>query len=460
MQNTNWLEQLQNTAVQVAEQTIAQGADAVEVFLQQGSELSVKVRMGLPELVHQAGSTGLGLRVFWQNRTAVTHTSDLSEIGLRTSIGDSIELCKLSEPDPLYILPELPKNTHPLLANVETWDSSALATSVEEVLALAHQAEAAALAYDKRIDKSDGATYGFVWGGSTLVSADSQGIRFAGSSRGTYQSLSVEPICEDADGKKRNGSYWSAHRFRNQLLSPEEIGGLAAKRTLATLGASPLPTQVLPVVFDPEAGRSILRLLASVLSGNAIYRQSSYLYGKEGTQIASPQVTLIDDPLLPQGPASRPFDGEGLLSRKNVLIENGILNSYLLDTYSARKLQRASNGCAGRSVGGLPHPAASNLILQPGTFSTNELLQGISTGLYVTDLMGFGFNPTTGDFSRGASGFLIENGVLSKPVSEVTLSANFNDLLQNIDAIGNQLDTRSATMSPAFRVTHMTLAGR
>jgi PmbA protein len=221
-----------------------------------------------------------------------------------------------------------------------------------------------------------------------------------------------------------------------------------------------MATGELPVVFDPEAGRALLRLLFSVVAGGAIYRKSSYLLDREGTEVASPLVSIVDDPLIPRGPGSRPYDGDGLPARKNVVVADGVLKTYLFDTYSARKLGRRSNGCAGRGVGGAPHVTTSNFILQAGKTKAADIVTSIERGLYVTEMMGFGFNAVTGDFSRGAGGFLIEKGKLAQPVSEITVSANFNDLLRDVDAVGDDLDLRSSTACPTFRVARMMIAGK
>jgi PmbA protein len=244
------------------------------------------------------------------------------------------------------------------------------------------------------------------------------------------------------------------------MEDPEAVGKEAARRTVAKLGAEKIETGQLPVIFDPESGRGLLRLLFGVISGGAIYRKASYLIGREGTPVASQLCTIIDDPLIPRGPGSRPYDGEGLTSRKNVVVDKGVLKTYLFDTYSARKLGRVSNGCAGRGIGGGPHVTTSNFILQAGQTPAAEIIKQVPRGLYVTEMMGFGFNAVTGDFSRGAGGFLIENGQLGRPVTEITISANFNDLLRNIDAVGDDLDLRSSTACPTFRVSQMMIAGR
>jgi PmbA protein len=213
------------------------------------------------------------------------------------------------------------------------------------------------------------------------------------------------------------------------------------------------------VVFDPDAARSILGLVAGVIMGGSIWRKSSYLIGRENTQVASPLVTIVDDPLIPKAPGSRPFDGEGLSSRRNVVIEEGVLKTYLCDSYSGRKLGRASTASASRGSSGGVGEGTSNFILQPGTATNAEIVADTKSGLYVTEMMGFGFNAVTGDFSRGASGFWIENGKLTHPVSEVTISLNLDDLLKRIDAIGSDLDLRTSTASPTLRISQMTIAG-
>ncbi len=453
--------ELRALAERVAELAIDDGADAAEVIVGAGQSLSVKVRQGQKELLHESESHGLGLRVFVSHRSAVCHTSDLSEAALRRFVHETVELSGLSEPDELNELPERSELVFPgqPSLDLDLWDEQTARLSAPELFDLARRTEAASLGYSTKITNSDGAGCDRNAGHMALALYDKAGLAFSGASRGTYCSLSVEALCDDEGGKKRNASYWSAHRFFQRLASPESVGIEAARRALSKLGAQKLATAELPVVFDPDASRALLRTLAGVISGGAIYRKSSYLCGREGTLVASPLLTISDEPLLPRGPGSRAFDGEGLPARRNLIVEDGVLRGFLLDTYSARKLGRRSNGCAGRSVGGSPHVTTSNLILRAGTSSPQALLDGIERGLFVTDMMGFGFNAVTGDFSRGAAGFLIENGQLTTPVSEITISANFDELLKRIDAVGNDLDDRSSTMSPSLRISRMTIAG-
>jgi PmbA protein len=340
------------------------------------------------------------------------------------------------------------------VADLDLWDEAVLSLDVAEGIRRARAGEAAALGLDKRVTNSEGAIFGRTVGASAFATS----AGFAGSLRGTHVSFAVEPICDDADGKKRNGVFWSSGRFAASLGDPEAIGLEAARRTLAKLGARKIPTGAAPVVFSPEAGRGLLGQLAGVMSGGAVWRKSSYLAGREGTAVASPLVEIVDDPLLRRGPGSRPFDGEGLQSKTNVLVSGGLLRTFLCDVYAARKLGRRSTASASRAIGGGPHVGVSNLIFRPGRTPAAEL-ERLDRGLYVTDLMGFGFNAVTGDYSQGAGGFWIEGGQRAFPVSEITVSANFDDLWKGIDAVGDDLDTRSSVQCPSFRVGQMMIAG-
>jgi len=282
---------------------------------------------------------------------------------------------------------------------------------------------------------------------------------FRSAYKSSYQSLSVSPVAEDDSGKKQRGHHWTAERFLEELDDAKAVGEEAARRALRKLGAKSVATCEAPVVFDPDAARSILEMLAGCIMGSTIWRKSSYLVGREGTKVASSLVTIVDDPLIRRAPGSRPYDGEGLASRKNVVVEKGVLRTYLCDSYSARKLGRKSTGNAARGGSAGVSCSTTNFILEPGTDTNASIIRGTKTGLYVTEMMGVGFNAVTGDFSRGASGFWIENGQLAFPVSEVTISLNVDVLYKRIDALGSDLDLRTATAAPTMRVGRMTIAG-
>jgi PmbA protein len=434
------------------------GADDAEVLVRDGSELTAKVRLGEAELVQEAGSRALGLRVLRGGRRAVTYTSDLRREALEALCKETVALADLAEPDE-YALPPDPALLAKNVPDLDLYDPRVAEVDAAWALKEAKNGEAAARRHDTRISNSEGATWSRVLGATAFATSGG----FVGGYRGSYASLVVEPLCDDntdpENPKKRNGYWWTGNRFLDQLDVAEAVGIEAARRTLATLGSRKVATQECPIVFDPEIARSIIGTIFSVANGSSFWRKSSYLVGREGTAIASPLVTVTDDPLIPRGPGSRPFDGDGLPTRKNMVVEKGILGPVLCDVYSGRKLGRASTGSAGRGIGGNPGPTTSNLVMEAGTMSREDLLRQTDRGLYVTSLMGFGFNPVTGDFSRGAQGFWIEKGELTFPVSEVTIAANFDEILKRIDLVANDLTLRSATAAPTFRVSHMMLAG-
>ncbi len=441
----------------VVERARAQGADVAEAVVSEGSHLSTKARLGEPELVEEAGSRALGLRVMLGKQVAVSYTSDLTARGVERFVEDAIELARLSQPDECAGPPDPSLLSTPAQhAELDLWDDAVGTVDAATALAHAKAGEAAARAADARITNSEGATFTRAAGGRALVTSGG----FAAATRGTYASLSVHPVADDADGKKRSGHYWTARRHLHELLPDDEVGREAARRTVAKLGARKVETQECPVVFDPDVGRSILGLLAGCINGGAIWRRSSYLVDRVGGRVASDLVTVIDDPLLDRAPGSRPFDGEGLASRRNVVVELGILRTSHLDCSAARKLGAVSTASASRGSSGGVGPAVTNFILSPGDQTPEELLASTPKGLYVTEMMGFGFNAVTGDFSRGAAGFWIENGQKTFPVSEVTISLDLDAMLQGIDAVANDLDLRTSIATPTFRVRSMTLAGR
>ncbi len=439
----------------VVERALDKGADVAEVTMSEGAHLTAKVRLGEPEVVEEAGSRAMSLRVMRGKQVAVTSTSDLSDEGLHSFVDDAIELAGLAQEDPFAGPPDpalLSKREQH--ADLDLFDDAVDGIDAARALDMAQRAETAALSRDERLTNSDGATVTRQSGASALVTSGG----FRGGQRGTYVSLVVSPVADDADGKKRSGFHWSARRHQDELDEPEAVGLEAAERTLAKLGSRKLETQEAPVIFDPEAGRAIVGLLAGCVTGGAVWRKSSYLADKLGQGVASERVTIVDDPLIPRAPGSRAFDGEGLLSRRNVVVEQGQLERFLLDSYSARKLDSKSTASASRG-GGRVGAGTTNLFLEPGTESAEELVASTPKALYVTDMMGYGFNAVTGDFSRGASGFWIEDGKRAFPVSEVTISLNLNDMLKRIDAIADDLDHRTAVCAPTFRVSAMTIAG-
>ncbi|MFO0628751.1 MAG: TldD/PmbA family protein [Polyangiales bacterium] len=392
------------------------------------------------------------MRALKGRRVATSSTNDLTPPGLARLVRDALELCDLAQEDPHAGLPD-PAELASAWEEPGLFDPACGAVDAGQAVERARRAEAAALAFDPRITNSEGGSFSRTAGG--FVMATSGGFR--GGYLGSYASVSVSPVAADADGKNRTSGYWSARRFLAALESEEAVGAEAARRTVALLGAKKVPTQEAPVVFDPDAARSLLGAFAGCVTGDAVYRRSSYLLERMNELVASDLVTLIDDPTLSAGPGSRPFDGDGLPSRRNVVVERGVLKTWLLDVYAARKLGLKSTGSASSSTG--TGAGTSNFYLQPGTVSRDDIIASTGRGLYVTGMMGFGFNAVTGDFSRGAVGWWIEDGRLAFPVSEVTISLNFKDLFARIDAVGSDLEFKSGVASPTFRVSKMTIAG-
>jgi PmbA protein len=450
------LESLVELGARVVAMAMKGGVTVAECMLRSGAELSAKVRLGQPELVEEAGHRSAGLRVMKGQRVASTSTSDLTEAGIARFVADAIELVELSQEDP-FAGPADPR----LLCDptkvpeLDLYDPAGGQVNAAQAIAIATKGEDAARAFDPRITNSEGSTFGRTAGGGAIVLSSG----FRATTKGSYASLSIVPVAQDAGGKKRRGYHWTAKRHLAELDDPEATGREAARRTLRKLGARTVATTEAPVIFDPDAARSILGMLAGCVMGGSIWRKSSYLVGREGTRVASDLVTVVDDPLIPRAPGSRPYDGEGLASRKNLVVEKGILRTYLCDSYSARKLSRESTGNAARGGAAGVSCGTTNFILSPGSDTHDAIVKGTKRGLYVTDMMGFGFNAVTGDFSRGASGFWIENGELAFPVSEVTISLNVDDLWKTIDAVGDDLDLRTSTASPTIRIAKMTIAG-
>lgn len=432
------------------------GATVAECLLRSGAELSARVRLGKPELVEEAAHRSAGLRVMKGKQVATTSTSDLTEAGIQRFVADALELVELAQEDP-FAGPADPKlirdpSTAP---DLDLFDPKGGGVNAAQAIDIAKIGEQSARDFDPRISNSEGATFSRTAGGAALVLSSG----FRGAYKGSYQSLSVVPVAEDEGGKKRRGYHWTAKRFLDELEDPKSVGEEAARRTLRKLGARPVATCEVPVVFDPDAARSILGMLAGCVMGSSIWRKSSYLVGREGTEVASSLVTVVDDPLIKRAAGSRPYDGEGLASRRNVVVDKGVLRTYLCDSYSARKLNRESTGNASRGGSAGVSCSTTNFILEPGTDTNEAIVKGTKKGLYVTEMMGFGFNAVTGDFSRGAAGFWIENGELAFPVSEVTISLNVDELWKRIDAVGSDLDLRTATAAPTIRVAKMTVAG-
>lgn len=443
--------ELRSIAASAVEQALAAGATEAECTLSDGSEFSVSVRLGQVEKLKEADSCGVGLRVLLGQRQGSSYTSDLTPEGIAQMVASAIDIARITEADPHAGLPD-PSELGQLTADLALYAPDGLSTA--EKIDLAKRAEQAALSLDSRITNSDGATFDSYSG--TRVFANSRG--FLGSYRSSSCSLSAVPVAKSEDKMERD--YWySIGRSHTALESPEHIGRTAAERVLRRLGARKIPTQQATVVLDPRVARSLLGHLFSAITGDAIYRKSSFLLDKINQQVAAPTVTIIDDPTIPGLFGTSPFDDEGVPGRRNVIVDQGVLKTYLLHTYTARKLGLQTTGNASRGLTGAPGTGHGNLYLEAGSLSPAEIIKQVGTGLFITELIGQGVNTVTGDYSRGACGLWIENGELSYPVAEVTIAGTLGEMFLNILHIGNDLEFRGSTSAPTVAIGGMTISG-
>lgn len=429
------------------------GATAADVVVAEGDSLMVGVRLGAVEKVQRARAKHLGLRAFAGERSAILSTADFTRPALEQLAADAVALARVTAPDPFSGLPEAGElaTAPPAL---DLFDPAVGEVTAEQATVWCLEAEHAARAADARITNSEGAE--FDAGAHLVVYAASNG--FHGSYRSSSCSLSCVPVASQ-NGSMERDHWYSVQHHLARLESPASIGATAAARALRRLGARQVGTAEVPVVFDPDMAASLLRHLAGAVSGGAIYRGLSFLAGKLGEAIAPPFVSIYDDGTLANGLGSKPFDGEGLPTRRTPVLEGGVLREYLCDTYAARKLSRRSTGNAARSVGDSPHVSPTNFFLPAGTTPPRELIASVKSGLYVTELMGFGVNATTGDYSRGASGMWIENGELAYPVSEITIAGNLLQMFRDIEAVGDDLVMRHSVCAPTIKIARMTVAG-
>jgi PmbA protein len=428
------------------------GVTAADGFLVEDRQSSVLVRLGQVDTVTHAHDHRLSLRVFAGKASAAASTSDLSRDSLEHLVDDATALARATAEDPFAGLPDAAELIRDV-RDLDLEDRDAAELSPEEKIALARRAEAAALESDPRIANSEGAEYSERR--SRYAYATSHG--FAQAYTTTSFALTVSPVA-GKNGDMQRDSWYSLARKRSRLDPPEEVGRRAAARALRRVGARKVKTVEVPVVFDPETAASLLRALAGAASGPSLYRRASFLVDRLGTRIAAPSVTIVDDALIPAALGSRPFDGEGLATRRVELVREGVLASYLLDTYSARKLGLASTHHAARDGSGVT-VATTNLTLRPGMAAPEELIASVRDGFYVTELIGFGVNGVTGDYSRGASGMWIANGELAYPVEEVTVAGNLLEMFAAVDGIGTDLVLRERTASPTIKIGRMVVAG-
>lgn len=438
----------------------AAGACAADAVLIDSDSVELRVRGESVDFIKQAHEKKLGIRALVLGpsgrRSATTSTSDLRLDTVKSMACETVALARATQEDPCAGLPDAGFATE--VPDLQLYDPADRAFSVAAQIDFARRAEAAARRVDPRITNSEGSQAASAF--STISYGNTAG--FLESYSAASHSLFCEPLAEapDATGATKQRDFWlTIARRRAQLATPEDVGRLAAERTLRRLGARRIPTCEAPVIFDARTAPSILGHLLACLNGYAVYRQASYLAGKLGTRIGNELVSVIDDGRLPGGLGSKPFDGEGQPTRKNVLVEKGVLQHYLLDSYASKKLGLQSTGNATLAAGSAPSAAPTNSWLEPGVSSLAEMIAQTKRGLLVTELMGMGFNAVTGDFSRGAAGLWIENGEVAYPVEEITIASDLETMLSSVDAVASELHWFGRIAAPEFRIAKMTIAG-
>jgi PmbA protein len=447
-------DQLAELAQEIVKRARAGGATDAECTISEGEEYGVNVRMRELEKLIEAGSRGAGLRILIGKNTGASYTSDLSREGIELLVKSAIELAAITTEDPHAGLPEACE-----MGAIEgdlglySADVAELETTVK--IDAAKRAEEAALATDPRIFNSEGGGFDTYTG--RHIFANSRG--FAGEYRSSYCSIDASPVAREGESMERDHWGHAARRFAD-LETPEYVGRTAAERALRRLNPVKVETQKVPVVFEPRTARTLLDSVYEAVHGMSIYRHESFLAGKLGEKVAGENVTIVDDGTIPGLFGTSPFDDEGVRSRRTPVIERGVLKSYLLNTYAARKLGMKTTGNASRGLTGNAGIGHGNFYLEKGVQTPEQIVAGVANGFYVTQLMGFGVNIVTGDYSQGASGLWIRNGELAFAVSEVTIAGNLKEMMMGIEAIGSDLEFRGSLAAPTIKIGEMTVAGK
>ncbi|PWK92039.1 metalloprotease PmbA [Fulvimonas soli] len=440
------LDRLAELAGEVIRRARAAGASEAEVAASIDTGLNVNVRLGEVETVEHTRDRGFGLTVYFGRRKGSASTADLNPESIQATLDQACAIARYTEEDPAAGLAD-PARMATDFPDLDLWHPWAIDTA--QAIALGQRIEAAGRAH-AGITNSEGAS---VQAGESLsVYANSHG--FVGRERGTRHSLSLSLIA--GEGERMQRDYWyDSVRAPGDFMGAQALGDKAAERTLARLDARGLSTRECPVLFAPEIARGLVGHLVGAVSGGALYRRASFLLDHAGKAVMPPWLNIVERPFLRRGHGSGAFDAEGVATRDSALVEGGVLARYVLGSYSARKLGLESTGNAG---------GIHNLVVEPGSAEgTAEdfagMLRRLGTGLLVTEVMGQGVNTLTGDYSRGAAGFWVENGAIAYPVEEITIAANLRDMFAGIRAVGADVDPRSAILTGSILVGRMTVAG-
>lgn len=448
------MQDYRNLATELVAAFRKQGIDACDVYIVNSSEFNTDVRLGKIEKLEQSISKGLGLRIIKNNATALTYTTDFADKSVKSLVNETMEIVKVSNADQYNGL--APKEHLGVYdGKLQMFDDSLASIAPARKVEMAKEMEDAGMKYDKRITNTEGSNWYDATRQLTLANSDG----FTGQYKSTVANLSLSLLAEE-NGVKQTDYWYSFNRFVNRLDSPKSIGEEAARRVTRKLGGRKVKSQKVPVVLDPLVSRRLVGMVFGAASGRSIYRRSSFLVDKVGAEIASPLVTIIDDATIPDGPASRPFDAEGVRSSRVTVVEKGVLKSYVCDSYAARRLNLKPTGNAARSYQSMPSVGSTNLFMAAGASDPKDIVRSVKNGLYLTALFGQGANGVTGDISQGAGGFWIENGEITYPVQEITLAGNALTLLKNITMVGNDLSFKfGGSAAPTLLISEATIGG-
>ncbi|MEY6432595.1 metalloprotease PmbA [Thioalkalicoccus limnaeus] len=434
---------LRETVQMILDEAERQGATAAEAGASSRAGLEVGVRLGEVETVEHTRDNGLGVTVYFGHRKGSASTSDMSPQALREAVAAACAIARYTQEDPCAALADAGRMCREVsdLDLYHPWP-----ITPEQAIELAIACEDAARHCDPRITNSEGASLSSYWG--LQVYGNSHG--FIGGYPTTRHGLSCSVIGEDGHGMQRD-HWWSSARAPQDLDEAAAIGRRAAERTLARLGARPITTRQAPVLFQAEVASGLMRHLIGAIQGASLYRRASFLVDRLGERIFPSFVRIHEEPHRPRGLSSAPFDGDGVATAAKDLVRDGVLQSYVLDSYAARKLGMETTGNAG---------GVRNLMIDMGSRDRNALLAEMGSGLLVTELMGQGVNTVTGDYSRGAAGFWVENGTIQFPVEEITIAGNLETMFAGLVAVGNDCDYSGSTRTGSWLIDRMTIAGQ
>lgn len=436
------LPQLEQVVADLLAEAKKQGASAAEAGVSSDSGLSLTVRLGEVETIEHTNDRGLGLTVYFGHRKGAASTTDLSPQAIRETVSAACRIARYTSEDPCHGLadPALMASDYPDLDLYHPW-----AVTPEQATEVARRCEEAARQADPRINNSEGATLNSQSG--SFIYGNSHG--FVGGYPFSRHSLSCSVIAQDGSDMQRD--YWyTSSRVHEDMASPESVGRTAAERAVARLNGRQLGTRQTPVVFRADIAPGLLRSLTGSIRGDALYRKASFLVDQLGQQLFPDWVHIHEQPHLPRGLASAPFDNEGVATHAHDLVSGGVLQSYVLDSYSGCRLGMQTTGNAG---------GVRNLTIDSGELDLAGLLQEMGNGLLVTEMMGQGLNRVTGDYSRGASGFWVENGEIAYPVDEITVAGNLRDMFKGLVAVGNDSDIPGSVRTGSWLIDNMTVAG-